>query len=279
MKLAVLTQAKRISLIAFGIFFLLSIAVNGCSSLMSDSSYRSSAPYDATEDFSDIEWPDTDLAKMLPEPESKYGEIITDSAKSLYVNIGNVDEQQYDSYVKACTEKGFSIDHVRTSLNYSADNEEGYSLNLSYYSDDGYMSIMLNAPVPESDSSSSGSVSNESANAEAAAQADAEASSQPEAQQPGDAPVNGIRPSFKEAVDSYEAFIDEYCAFMEKYNEAGNPATMLVDYTKFVTQYTETMSKIDALADDSTTPEEDQYYLDALNRINAKLTETAVSLG
>lgn len=29
--------------------------------------------------------------------------------------------------------------------------------------------------------------------------------------------VDGLRPEFKEAMDSYEAFYDEYCAFMKKY--------------------------------------------------------------
>ncbi len=31
--------------------------------------------------------------------------------------------------------------------------------------------------------------------------------------------VNGMRPKFKEAMDSYEAFYDEYCTFMKKYND------------------------------------------------------------
>ena len=36
--------------------------------------------------------------------------------------------------------------------------------------------------------------------------------------------VDGMRPEFKEAMDSYEAFYDEYCDFIKKYND--NPSEL-----------------------------------------------------
>lgn len=51
--------------------------------------------------------------------------------------------------------------------------------------------------------------------------------------------VDGMRVSFKEAMDSYEKFFDEYVAFMKKYQESDNATEMLSDYLKFMEQYSE----------------------------------------
>lgn len=59
-----------------------------------------------------------------------------------------------------------------------------------------------------------------------------------------------IRPEFKEAVDSYEDFFDEYVAFMEKYSESDDTASMLADYSSYMTQYAETMEKMESIDED-----------------------------
>ena len=48
---------------------------------------------------------------------------------------------------------------------------------------------------------------------------------------------DGVDPDFKAAMDEYEAFIDEYVTFIKKYEEEGKPVSMLADYTKMMTQY------------------------------------------
>lgn len=263
MKASTLNLAKKILLIMAIACFAISMVASGCSRGLS-----SSSSYSTTDDFKDITWPTTGMAALLPEPESTYGEIFTDSSDSFRAYIGNTTQEQYDAYVDACRSQGFTVDYSKGGSYFYALDANGNDLSLSYTEDEAYMSISLSAPSDESSSSSSSSASSSAA-------ADAPASSQAEQ---SSAPVDGIRPDIKAAIDSYEAFINEYCDFMKKYSEAGNPASMAADYAKFMAQYADTMSKLDAMDDGSFSPQEDKYYLDAMTRINQKLSDTAVSM-
>lgn len=266
MKLSNLTFI-RFGILALAILlFLIGAGVSSCSAQYSFSSPSKSL---ITEDFKDIKWPTSGVAQRLPEPESKYGEISIDSATSFYAYIGNTTADQYDAYVEACQEAGFTVDYTKSETYYYADDEEGYQLSLVYDFEESYMTISLNAPV-ESSSASASSSSNQASSSSAAEAAAAAATN--------DAPVDGIRPSFKEAVDSYEKFFNDYCAFMEKYNsDPGSPA-LIADYAKFMVQYSETMDKLDQLGEEDMSSQELQYYTDALNRINAKLASTVEAM-
>ena len=58
-----------------------------------------------------------------------------------------------------------------------------------------------------------------------------------------DVSANGLRPEFKDAMDSYEAFFDEYVAFMNKYAESdGSDLALLSDYTSYVSKYADMMA-------------------------------------
>ena len=57
-----------------------------------------------------------------------------------------------------------------------------------------------------------------------------------------DEQIQGIRPEFKEAMDSYESFFDEYCEIMKKYNENPDDMSLLMDYLDFMTEYDEIMT-------------------------------------
>ncbi|MCI8475328.1 MAG: hypothetical protein HFF07_08350 [Oscillospiraceae bacterium] len=84
----------------------------------------------------------------------------------------------------------------------------------------------------------------------------------------------GIRPEFKEAMDSYEAFFDEYVAFMQKFAEADNTLSLLSDYSDYMTQYAETMEKFSAMSEEDMSTEEALYYMEVSNRITKKLLES-----
>lgn len=83
--------------------------------------------------------------------------------------------------------------------------------------------------------------------------------------------TNGIRPEFKEAMDSYEEFFDKYASFMEKYAESSGSPSMFSDYMKFLDQYTETMEAMEKLGKEEMSIEESAYYLEVTTRINQKL--------
>ena len=82
---------------------------------------------------------------------------------------------------------------------------------------------------------------------------------------------SGIRPEFKEAMDSYEAFFDEYIEFMQKYAQTEDSISMLGDYAKYIEQYAETMEKLDAIGEEELSDEEAVYYAEVSARISQKL--------
>lgn len=94
-----------------------------------------------------IKWSDMVLGNMLPEPPANKGKIYDNSAKKLWVYINNLSDKQYNDYIDACMEKGFTVDVESSSSSYNAYNEEGYKLSLSHYGSNADMCIELEAPM------------------------------------------------------------------------------------------------------------------------------------
>ncbi len=85
---------------------------------------------------------------------------------------------------------------------------------------------------------------------------------------------SGIDPDFKEALDSYEAFIDSYISFMQKYADADYSTSMLSDYLDYMQQYADMMEKMDALGDSDMNAAEAAYYMEVTLRCSRKLLES-----
>ena len=98
----------------------------------------------------------------------------------------------------------------------------------------------------------------------------------PEEDKPAENLVAGMRPEFKESLDSYEDFFDEYCDFMKKFNESPNDLSLLGEYTEYLTQYSETMEKMGKLDDGEMNDSEMKYYLEVTTRINKKLIDATL---
>lgn len=87
--------------------------------------------------------------------------------------------------------------------------------------------------------------------------------------------IDGMRPEFKEAMDSYEAFFDEYCEFMKKYKENSTDLSLLADYADYMTQYVDTMAKLEKLGEENLNDAELLYYVETSNSISQKLLKVA----
>ncbi len=87
----------------------------------------------------------------------------------------------------------------------------------------------------------------------------------------------GVDPDLKAFLDSYEQVMNEYCDFMEKYNNADstNQASMIADYTSYMTSYMEYADKLAAYDQDEMSTEDLQYYLEVTNRVNQRLLSVA----
>lgn len=87
--------------------------------------------------------------------------------------------------------------------------------------------------------------------------------------------VDGMRPEFKEAMDSYEAFYDEYCDILKKYAENPSDMEILTSYTDMLTKAAEMSESFEAWEDNEMNDAELKYYLDVNNRIAKKLLDVS----
>ena len=93
-----------------------------------------------------IDWDDMLLGEMLPEPSSNVGHLYTNSNDELFMNLDDVTDKDFYNYVKETKEKGFTVDILEESEHdYEAFNKDGYSIDLSHYSDS--LSLTLKAPM------------------------------------------------------------------------------------------------------------------------------------
>lgn len=87
--------------------------------------------------------------------------------------------------------------------------------------------------------------------------------------------ADGMRPDFKEAMDSYEAFYDEYCDFMKKYNENPGELSLIMEYADMLTRSAEMTKKFEEWNSDDLNDAEMKYYLEVNTRVSQKLLEVA----
>lgn len=90
--------------------------------------------------MTEIKWPTTDLAQMLPRPESEMGNIKTNTNTFFTVYIGNTTIDQYNDYVDNCIEKGFVKDFYRSDFRFSAKNGKKDTLSVNY---EGFNTIYI----------------------------------------------------------------------------------------------------------------------------------------
>lgn len=98
-----------------------------------------------------------------------------------------------------------------------------------------------------------------------------EESEEPEAPQEPEL-VDGMRPDFKAAMDSYEAFYDEYCDFLTRYQENPMDLRLLADYAVMMTRLSEMEAAFDAWDADDMNPVESAYYFEVSARVLQKLS-------
>ena len=87
--------------------------------------------------------------------------------------------------------------------------------------------------------------------------------------------ASGIRPEFKEMMDSYEAFIDEYIEFMETYESSQNQTGLMLQYMNYMGKLLEFQEKIDEVDESELTDEEAMYYAQVSLRCSEKLIKAS----
>lgn len=103
---------------------------------------------DSAMEMETITWPDSKMAKLLPAPKSTTGKIYSDDEDSFSVYIGNTTIDDYNAYVKACEEKGFTVDAQKKDKTFSAKNADSFKLSVDYK---GNNVIYISVAEPEFD--------------------------------------------------------------------------------------------------------------------------------
>ena len=100
----------------------------------------------------EIDWPDSKIAKLLPQPESNYGKIEWESESGFVIYVGKTTKAEYKNYVNDVKSAGFDIDYRKGDDYYNADNEDGYSVSLRY---EGFNTIFIRIDKPDDKDSNS----------------------------------------------------------------------------------------------------------------------------
>ena len=95
-----------------------------------------------------LNWSTTGLCAMLPTPESEYGYIMINTSSTLDVDVYQCSEEAFSNYKQECKNMGYTYEVMSEESNeYTAFNQEGYRLELYFYSYSEEISIKLSAPV------------------------------------------------------------------------------------------------------------------------------------
>lgn len=210
-----------------------------------------------------LSWPKSEIICLLPIPKSMVGKVSSDSADGCFIYVGKTSIDDFNAYADDCAKYGFSIDYKRGDKFYNADDANGNHLSLSYQGNN-VMSIQIRK-ADEVEQVSDMPIEKET-------------ETETTEKKSGDSTglVDGMRPEFKKAMDSYEEFMNEYCDFMKKYADTdGTDAGLLADYADYMSKYVDVVKDFEAWDDGEMNTAEMAYYLDVQTRINKKLFEVA----
>ncbi len=91
-------------------------------------------------------WPTSGLGAMLPKPSSGTVKIMFND-DNFYATVDKAKPDEFEKYVSACVEMGYTVDVEKDGATYNAFNEDGYHLDLSAFAHNNSMWIKLDPPI------------------------------------------------------------------------------------------------------------------------------------
>ena len=111
-------------------------AYNGDGYRLSTSYYKSSKSMhidlDAPKITGTFQWPNSEIAKLIPQPKSTEGKIEWETEDGFLIYVGKTTLKDFNEYVDLCSEQGFNVDYRRGDKYYYADNKKKYHLSIKY---------------------------------------------------------------------------------------------------------------------------------------------------
>ena len=84
----------------------------------------------APKDVGLLQWPNTELTNVIPNPKSSNGKIEFNDKEKLWVLVYDFSESKYETYLNEIKNYGFIIDSETDSISYKAYNESGYHISI-----------------------------------------------------------------------------------------------------------------------------------------------------
>lgn len=217
---------------------------------------------EAPMEMDEIIFPIGKAGKLVPKPKSTVGKINYERDDRFSLYLGNTPKADYNEYVTACIDKGFTVGYRKDDKFYYAYNADGWYVSLEYV---GFnvMRIDVRPPKePDESEQSSDASKPETTNA-------------PETSKPAEADASGLRSDFKEAMDNYESFMNDYVDFMKKYQANPTDLSLITDYATYINKYNELSQSFEKWDSSDMNDAETAYYLEVQTRVNNKLLEVA----
>lgn len=116
--------------------------------------YRTDS-YTLSSDVIDADqWGDSELSEAIPRPEDALVAQVDDDEDRFSFEVICMTEEEFESYVEACEEAGYTVDVAQTDTTYYADNEDGtHHVDLMYWSESGRLDGYLEPLSGEEDAS------------------------------------------------------------------------------------------------------------------------------
>lgn len=227
---------------------------------------------DAPIEMGALNWPKSEIAGLLPLPKSTIGKISTDTESGCCIYVGEMSIGDFNAYVDECSDYGFSVDYERGDKFYNAKDEKENELSLSYQGNNVMViQIRKTDKVDAGETDIQTELETDKETSSASDQEETTEKTNDDAEL-----VDGMRPEFKQVMDSYEEFMNEYCEFMEKYAESdGTDVGLLADYASYMSKYADMVEDFEAWDDGEMNTAETAYYLDVQTRVSKKLLEAA----
>ena len=96
--------------------------------------------------MSQIEWPNSNIAELIPQPKSLYGKIEWEHDYGFVIYIGNTTLSDYEEYVNSVYNNGFNIDYSKGDTYFWADNADGYHVSIDY---EGFNTMFVRIDEPD----------------------------------------------------------------------------------------------------------------------------------
>lgn len=215
----------------------------------------------APEEMGDLDWPTRGLGNILPEPYSWAGKIVRDDSDYFSAIVGETPIDDFKDYIEECEDAGFTVNYSKSEKYYSAENKDGYKVYVKYI---GFDTIEITIEIINN---------KENEKTDIEVDNDEEKTSEKENDNQY---IDGMRPEFKEAMDSYEEFMEEYVVFMKKYaNSDGTDVSILSDYATYMSKYAKFVEDFEKWEDEEMNTAETAYYIQVQSRVSQKLLEIA----